>query len=245
MKVGEEGNSITMLRRLSCSASLRAATVVATTACSVGSPFRMGIRFEQKRDIYADKLRAGHILRIDKKYYRVISNGRSQKGQSTASFHCKMVEIGNNERTKEVISNQTQDFVEARFERLRLLFSGFDDDDNACFVYPQHSNEAGREVNIPASKLPEVQQKFLAVMMPCDVLHIFAESDDEADYYGEVMMPTNWAYSVEKVRMKGMYKMAVFNECDGEITVGDQVGPGDKVKVIIRPDGSASFSGKE
>ena len=221
------------------------------------------------RGIMADKLKAGMLLRIDKRVWRVGSCTRQQKGQNAASFHVKLREGGGNGRTKESTSGQGHEYSEARYERVRLLFSGFDETDLACFVYPQHHNMAGQEVNIPAATLPEYQQKFLCVAMPCDVTHVFADEEDgpatadsdsenasaigaaakgkstaPGDMWCEVVMPSNYVYTVEKLSVKGMYKLAHFVECDGSVTVSDNIQPGDKVKVVVRPDGTASFQQK-
>lgn len=201
---------------------------------------------ECKREIFSDKLRAGMIITIDKKYYRVMANTRSQKGQNAASYNIKLTEVGSAKK-KEVTASQGHDFQEVRAERVRLLFSGFDDDDKACFVFPEHSSDAGKEVNIQGDSLPDIQQKFLAVGMPVDVLHIVPEEEDGKegkDIWSEVVMPSSYNFTVEKISLKGMYKMASFVECDGIISVNDSVQLGEKVKVIIKPDGTATFGGK-
>ncbi|CBH09818.1 hypothetical protein, conserved [Trypanosoma brucei gambiense DAL972] len=199
-----------------------------------------------QRGVFADRVRAGMILKVDKRYYRVLANTRSQKGQNAASFNIKLTEVGTG-RKKEVTAGHGHDFAEARAERVRLLFSGFDDDDMACFVYPEHSSDAGKEVNIPGDSLPELQQKFLCCGMPVDVLHIMPDDDEspnEKDIWSEVVMPSNYTYTVEKLTLKGMYKMAAFVECDGIIGVNDSVQVNDKVKVVIKPDGTAAFGGR-
>lgn len=185
------------------------------------------------------------VLRVDKKVYRVVANTRSQKGQNAASFNIKLTEVGTS-RKKEVTAGQGHDFTEVRAERLRLLFSGFDDDDMACFVFPEHSPDAGKEVNLPGDSLPEVQQKFLACGMPVDILHIIPDEDvpDEKEIWTEVTMPSSYVYTVEKLTLKGLYKMASFVECDGTVSVNDQIQLGDKIKLIIKPDGTVSFGGR-
>lgn len=198
----------------------------------------------QFRGIFADKLKVGAVIRLDKRVWRLVSTGKSQKGQGVAQYHLKFAEI-NTDKKKEIAVSATVDFPEVRYERVKLLFSGFDDDDNACFVYPQHSNSAGKEVNLPATKLQEHHQKFLACGMPVDLLHIIPEEDDGLDeIWGELNVPTNYEYTVEKLTMKGLYKMAVLKECDGMVSVSDVVQPNDRIKVIVRPDGTASFNGK-
>ncbi|KAG8345684.1 hypothetical protein TRVL_03484 [Trypanosoma vivax] len=202
--------------------------------------------FLSLRGVFSDKVRAGMILKVDKRYYRVLANTRSQKGQNAASFNIKLTEVGTG-RKKEVTAGHGHDFSEVRSERVRLLFSGFDDDDMACFVYPEHSSEAGKEINIPGDSLPEVQQKFLCCGMPVDVLHIIPDEDEshgEEDRWAEVVMPSSYIYTVEKLTLKGMYKMASFVECDGLLSVNDSVQVNDKVKVMIKPDGTAAFGGR-
>ncbi|ESL09890.1 hypothetical protein TRSC58_02385 [Trypanosoma rangeli SC58] len=199
-----------------------------------------------RRGVFADKTRAGMIFLIDKRFYRVVGNTRSQKGQNAASFNIKLVEVGTG-RKKEVTAGQGHDFAQVRAERVRLLFSGFDDDDVACFVYPEHTADAGKEVNIPGDSLPEVQQKFLSCGMPVDVLHIVPDEDDAPDakdIWAEVVMPSSYTYTVEKISLKGMYKMASFKECDGLVSVNESVQINDKVKVMIKPDGTAAFGGR-
>nr|CCC89660.1 conserved hypothetical protein [Trypanosoma congolense IL3000] len=199
-----------------------------------------------RRGVFSDRVRAGMILKVDKKYYRVLANTRSQKGQNAASFNIKLTEVGTGRR-KEVTAGHGHDFAEARAERVRLLFSGFDDEDLACFVYPEHSSDAGKEVNIPGDSLPEVQQQFLCCGMPVDVLHITPEEDEspgEKEIWAEVVMPSSYVYTVDKLTLKGMYKMASFVECDGLISVNDSVQVNDKVKVLIKPDGTAAFGGR-
>lgn len=203
------------------------------------------------RNIFADKIRAGNIVKEQGKYWRCISNSRSQKGQGAASYHMKAQDVISG-RQKEFTSPAGKDFPEARTERLKLLFSGFDDDDNACFVYPQHAALAGQEINIPASKLSEQLQKWLACGMPVDMLHIMGDDEEVAasggetfsDHYCDIMMPSNYIYTVERLGIKGMYKLAFFVECDGNVTVSDNVQVGEKVKIVLRHDGTAGFGGK-
>ena len=204
------------------------------------------------------------ILTVDRKYYRVTANTRAQKGQLAASFNVKLVEIGSGKK-KEVTAAQGHDFQEVRSERIRLLFSGFDDDDMACFVYPEHSADAGKEINLPGDSLPEIHQKFLCCGMPVDVLHITLDEDEvkkdaasttgkpaaastgsntSTDIWCEVLMPTSYVYTVEKLVLKGMYKMAAFEECDGMVSVNDSVQTKDKIKISLRLDGTAVFAGK-
>lgn len=231
-----------MLRKL---ASLgRPFAAVLTSAPSAGygpsSPLST-----QQRYVFADKVRAGMVLKIDKRFYRVVANTRSQKGQNAASFNIKLTEVGT-ARKKEVTAGQGHDFDEVRAERVRLLFSGFDDDDMACFVFPQHHSDAGKEVNLPGDSLPELQQSFLCCGMPCDVLHIIPEEDSQEgkELWTEVNMPSSYVYTVEKILLKGLYKMASFVECDGTISVNDQIQLGEKVKVLLKPDGTAGFGGR-
>jgi translation elongation factor P/translation initiation factor 5A len=203
------------------------------------------------RGIFADKIRAGHIIKDTGRYWRCISNARSQKGQGAASYHMKMVDVVSG-KSREFASPAGKDYPEARTERLKLLFSGFDDSDQACFVYPQHSAQAGQEINLPGTSLAEYLQKWLACGMPVDMLHIHGDDEEAAatggaamsDLYCDIMMPSNYVYTVEKLGIKGMYKLAYFVECDGNVTVSDNVQVGDKIKVIVRTDGTASFSGK-
>ncbi|KAK7194556.1 Elongation factor P (EF-P) KOW-like domain containing protein [Novymonas esmeraldas] len=199
----------------------------------------------QQRGVFADKVRAGMVLRVDKRVYRVIANTRSQKGQNAASFNIKLTEVGTS-RKKEVTAGQGHDFSEVRAERVRLLFSGFDDDDQACFVFPEHSSDAGTEVNLAGDSLPEVQQKFLSCGMPVDILHIIPDDDvpDEKEMWTEITMPSSYVYTVEKITLKGLYKMATFVECDGTVSVNDQIQLGEKIKVVIKPDGTVSFGGR-
>lgn len=232
-----------MFRRLQSSVRPFAAAAAAT-GCVAGpwaTPLAMPQRF-----VFADKVRAGMVLKIDKRHYRVIANTRSQKGQNAASFNIKLTEVGTG-RKKEVTAGQGHDFDEVRAEKVRLLFSGFDDDDYACFVFPEHSSEAGREVNIKGDSLPEIQQQFLCCGMPVDVLHISADEDGaeaEKEIWSEVQMPSSYVYTVEKILLKGLYKMATFVECDGTVSVNDQIQLGEKIKVLIKPDGTASFGGR-
>lgn len=199
---------------------------------------------EPRRSIFADKVRAGIILKIDKRHYRVVGSTRSQKGQNAASFNVKLVEVGTG-RKKEVTAAQGHDFEETRAERVRLLFSGFDDDDQACFVYPEHSEQAGTEVNIQGDSLPDLAQQFLCCGMPVDVLHILPDEESNTEEkWCEVMMPSSYNYTVEQINMKGLYKMAVLKECDGVVSVNDTVQIGEVIKVILKPDGTASFGGR-
>ena len=145
---------------------------------------------------------------------------------------------------KEFTVSQSHDFAEVRYERVRLLFSGFDDLDFACFVYPEHSAEAGKEVNIKGDSLPEGQQKYLACGMPIDILHLFNDEDETKDQWIDINMPSSYTYTVEKVAIKGLYKMAHLVECDGLVSVPDAVQVGDAIKVVLKPDGTASFSGR-
>ncbi|KPA79658.1 putative mitochondrial hypothetical protein [Leptomonas pyrrhocoris] len=218
-----------------------ASTAVAAAARCTSHPHLL----LQQRGVFADKVRAGMVLRVDKKVFRVVANTRSQKGQNAASFNIKLTEVGT-ARKKEVTAGQGHDFSEVRAERIRLLFSGFDDDDFACFVFPEHSPDAGKEINIPADSLPEVQQKFLACGMPTDVLHIIPDEDvqDDKEVWTEITMPSSYVYTVEKLTLKGLYKMASFVECDGTVSVNDQIQLGDKVKLVIKPDGTVSFGGR-
>ena len=203
------------------------------------------------RGIFADKVRAGHILKDQGKYWRCVSNSKSQKGQGAASFNLRLCDVAT-QKIRDAIAPPGKDFPEARTERLKMLFSGFDESDMACFVYPQHAALAGKEVNIPATTLSETLQKFLACGMPVDILHIHGDEEEAAasggaamsDLYCDLVMPSNYIYTIEKVGIKGMYKLAFFVECDGSVTVSDNVQVGDKIKVVIRPDGTASFAGK-
>ncbi|CUE68944.1 bacterial-type elongation factor P-like protein, putative [Bodo saltans] len=224
----------------------RSGRCLSSTALLGGMVGSSSALHDVKRDIFSDKVRAGMVLAVDKRYYRVTANSRSQKGQNAASFNIKLSEVGTGKK-KEVTAGQGHDFTEVRCERVRLLFSGFDDDDQACFVFPEHSAEAGKEVNIKGDSLPEVQQKYLAVSMPVDILHIMPEdeSGNEAkDVWAEVIMPTNYVYTVERITLKGLYKMASFVECDGVVSVNDGVQALEKVRVNFKPDGTAAFAGK-
>ena len=195
--------------------------------------------------IFADKIRAGHIFKEANKIWRVLGNSRSQKGQMSATYNIKVAEIGNPLKTKEIRSSQGHDFPEVRCEKTKLLFSGFDDDDFACFVFPEHHSEAGKEVNIKGDSLPETHQKFLACGMPVDLLHVLPDEEDGVkEMWTEVSLPSSHTYTVEKIQLKGMYKMAVLEECDGTISVTDAVQIGDKIKVTIKPDGTAQFGQK-
>lgn len=49
---------------------------------------------------------------------------------------------------------------------------------------------------------------------------------------------------MEKIVVKGLYKMASLVECDGVIGVNDTIQPGDKIKVVIKQDGTAAFGGR-
>ena len=142
-----------------------------------------------RRHILSDRIRSGQIVKLEKRFFRVVSNTRSQKGQNAASFHIKLAEVGTT-RTKSLTANSGTDYNEAHYERLKLLFSGFDNDDFGCFVYPQHTQQAGKEVNIPAKELSELQQKYLCVGMPVEVLHIMDEDEQEREnhIYSEVTM---------------------------------------------------------
>ncbi|KAG5500243.1 hypothetical protein JIQ42_04578 [Leishmania sp. Namibia] len=194
--------------------------------------------------VFADKVRAGMVLRVDKRVYRVVANTRSQKGQNAASFNIKLTEVGTS-RKKEMTAGQGHDLTEVRAERVRLLFSGFDDDDFACFVFPAHSPDAGKEVNIPGDSLPEVQQQFLACGMPVDILHIIPDEDSsDKEMWTEITMPSSYVYTVDKITLKGLYKMASFVECDGTVSVTDQIQLGEKIKVVIKPDGTVAFGGR-
>lgn len=232
-----------MFRRLSTFGRPLAAAVASTSSTSTPpTPSPLSV---QQRYIFADKVRAGMVMKIDKRFYRVVANTRSQKGQNAASFNIKLTEVGTG-RKKEVTAGQGHDFDEVRAERVRLLFSGFDDDDRACFVFPQHHTEAGQEINIPGDSLPDLQQNFLSCGMPCDLLHIIPEEDatDDKEVWSEVNMPSNYVYTVEKITLKGLYKMASFVECDGTVSVNDQVQLGDKLKILLKPDGTAGFGGR-
>ena len=221
-----------MLRRLAYSVSCH--------SCTSWS----GVTTHQARSVMADKARAGMIVRMDKKYWRVVSNKRSQKGQMSVSFAVKMVQVGHPDKIKETVVPGSTELPDVRAQRHRLLFSGFDDEDYACFVFPEASNEAGREVNIPAKSLPDYQQKYLCVRMPVDVLQIPTESEEEEDFWGDITLPSSWTYTVEGLRTKGMYKLAQLEECDGEVSISDAVNVGAKIKVVIRPDGTASYAGR-
>jgi translation elongation factor P/translation initiation factor 5A len=151
--------------------SLRRATQ-AVTACSLANPSALSSCFGQCRSVFMEKARAGMLVKYDKRIWRIASVTKAQKGQGAATFHVKLNEL-DSERKKEMSSVAASfDFPEVRYERVKFLFSGYDDDDNACFVYPQHSSKSGQEVNLPASKLKEQHQQFLAVGMPVDMLHI-------------------------------------------------------------------------
>ena len=219
--------------------------------CSLTAASATPLLFDSSRAIFADKVRAGNIVKDQGKYWRVVSNSRSQKGQGAASYHLKVSDVLSGKK-KEFTSPANKDFPEARTERLKLLFSGFDDDDMACFVYPQHHNLAGQEINIPGTSLSDQLQKWLACGMPVDMLHIMGDDDEvvmtggatTTDHYCDIMIPSNYVYTVERLGIKGMYKLAFFEECDGSVTVSDNVQIGDKVKVTLRNDGTAGFGGK-
>ncbi|CAD2217348.1 Elongation factor P (EF-P) KOW-like domain containing protein, putative [Angomonas deanei] len=89
-----------MLRRLT-STGLSAFPLA---KCPTPSPL-----WEAQRGIFADKVRAGMVLMVDKRYYRVLANTRSQKGQTAASFNIKLTEVGTG-RKKEVTAGQGHDF---------------------------------------------------------------------------------------------------------------------------------------
>ena len=224
-----------------------------TAALIHAAPALAAIAAPQKCFISGDKVRAGHIICVENKAWRVTQAAKSQKGQMGVTFKIKAKQVGS-DRMKELTAQPQTDYPEVPYERLKLLFSGFDDDDNACFVHPQHSAKAGKEVNIPANQLPELHQNFLAVGMPVDVMHIFGgDSEEGADaklaglpeFYGEVTMPGNYTYTCEKIQMKAMTRHATFEECDGTVSVTDVIQPGDKVKVNLRhQEGAATFGGK-
>lgn len=201
-------------------------------------------RFTKTAMIFADKVRAGHIVKVDNKFYKVTGSSRSQKGQLAASYNVKATDVFSG-KFKEFSVSQSHDFTEVRFERVRMLFSGFDDDDMACFVYPEHTAEAGKEVNLKGDSLPDGQQKFLACGMPVDILHLFDDAEDGAkDQWIDIHVPSSYNYTVEKIAVKGLYKMAHLAECDGLVSVPDAVQVGDTIKVILKPDGTASFGGR-
>lgn len=196
--------------------------------------------------IFADRLRIGHIVKYEGKFWRVAKALRTQKGKNNASIHLKLDEliVGLGARSKEISMGANQDVQEASYSRLRMVFSGFDDDDNACFVYPQDSVKSGQEINIPAVHLTPTQQNFLSVRMPCDLLQITDEGEDGGkEIYPEVKIPDSGIYTVERITAKAMFKFATLKECDGQVTVTDVIQPGDKIKVIIRVDGG-SFGGR-
>lgn len=226
-------SSVAALTMASSPSPLLSSSYIPVTALTVAA-----------RSVFADKVRSGMILKVDKRHFRVVASARSQKGQNAASFNIKLVEVGTS-RKKEVSAGQGHDFEEARAERVRLLFSGFDDDDFACFVYPEHSQIAGTEVNLPGTSLPDQQQLFLCCGMPVDVLHLLADEDTgDTERWCEVMMPSSYPYTVESITLKGMYKIAVLKECDGTVSVNDSVQVGDSIKVVLKQDGTASFGGK-
>ena len=200
---------------------------------------------QQFRPITCDKSKNGNLVRIDKRMWRIASISKSQKGQGSASYNLKLTELGTGKKKEMNALPPSYDLPEVRYQRVKLLFSGYDDEDNACFVYPQTSSQAGEEVNIPASSLSEQHQKFLCVGMPVDYMHILADEEaDVKEQWLELVVPTTYEYTVENLQMKGMYKMAVLNECDGLVSVTDNIQPGDRIKVTIRPDGTTSFGGK-
>ncbi|EPY34262.1 hypothetical protein STCU_00414 [Strigomonas culicis] len=83
--------------------------------------------------------------------------------------------------------------------------------------------------------------------MPVDLLHIMPDEDSadaDKDIWAEVVMPSSYVYTVEKINLKGLYKMASLVECDGSVSVNDQIQLGEKIKVIVKPDGTASFGGR-
>ena len=234
--------------RVSASTSMTSAAATGSLAGTVSTMISAScpvLAFGQQRQITADRLRAGTLVRYEKKTYRVQASAKSQKGQGAASFTVRMVEMESGKK-KEVSSIPPSfDFPEVRAQRVKLLFSGFDDDDNACFVFPQHSPQAGEEVNIPATSLSEQHQKFLAVGMPVDILHIPEDEEtQQKEKWTELSIPTNYQFTVENLHMKGMYKMASLKECDGVVSVTDNIQPNDQIKVTIRHDGTSSFAGK-
>lgn len=195
--------------------------------------------------LFADKIRAGHIFKDQNKLWRVLSNTRSQKGQLAATYNIKAAEVGNAVKTKDFRANQGHDFPEVRTEKIRLLFSGFDDDDFACFVFPEHHSDAGKEINIKGDSLPEQHQKFLACGMSVDVLHVLPDEDDGVkEMWTEVSLPSSHVYTVEKIQLKGMYKMGLLEECDGTVSVTDAVQIGDKIKINLKTDGTSQFMQK-
>ncbi|CCW70965.1 unnamed protein product [Phytomonas sp. Hart1] len=203
-----------------------------------------GVLGPARRAVFADKVRAGMILKLDARLYRVVASTRSQKGQNAASFNLKLHELGAGGRKKEVSAAQGHDFREIQAQRVRLWFSGFDDHDDGCFVFPPHHAEAGREVNLPAQTLPALSQDFLCCGMPVDLLHVHADDEEGGAIWTEPLLPSSFVYTVERIAMKGLYRMAALVECDGMVSVNDQVQIGEKIKVLLRPDGTAAFGGR-
>ena len=185
---------------------------------------------EQRRFVTAERVKPGMLVRYENKHWRILKSSRSQKGKNVASMHVRLscLSKGSVGRGKELTLNPTQDLPEANSERLKVYFSGYDDDDNACFVFPPDSIHHGKEINIPASELSETHQNFLAVRMPCDLLRINDE-ENEKEFYPELTIPVNYVYTTEKVFSRGMFKFATFEECDGQVTVTDAVQAGTKV----------------
>eukprot|EP00758_Cryptobia_borreli_P012662 Tbor_TRINITY_DN5766_c2_g4::TRINITY_DN5766_c2_g4_i1::g.19732::m.19732 len=128
--------------------------------------------------IFADKLCPGQIITQDKRYWRVLSNQRSQEGQVSANYNIKVQEVGGIKQ-KDITASQDFDFTEVKYEKVTLLFSRFDQNDYACFVYPEHHANSGKKVNIKCESLPEDLRKFLTLGMPCDLLHIITDEDDD------------------------------------------------------------------
>ncbi|KNH05467.1 trans-sialidase [Perkinsela sp. CCAP 1560/4] len=230
-------------------------TSVATLTCPRSWTFCV-----QRRGIAADKVRAGHIVRYDKNFWRVGSAKRSQKGKNAAVIGLTLDGLGTkggiscygNTKTKVVSVSCGVEFEEANYTRLKVLFSGFDENDMACFVFPIDSMDHGKEINIPGTALLEQHQNFLCVRMPCDLLRVIddragadADAGKENYIYPEMTLPNNYVYTVDKITTRNGYKFATFVECDGSVTVTDSIQPGMQVKVILRSDGTGgSFGGR-
>ena len=218
-----------------------------------------GLILAQQRGMAADRCRAGAVIKYDKAFWRVAEAKRSQKGKNAAVISLHLEGLGvkggistySNSRVKTISTSCGTEIEEANYTRLRVLFSGFDDEDNACFVFPPDSIDHGKEINIRGVDLTEQHQNFLAVRMPCDLLcvHDIAKDSDEANsdkaMYPELTLPPHYNYTVDNVTSRNGYRFATFAECDGSITVTDSIQPGMQVKVILRADGTGgSFGGR-
>ena len=220
---------------------------------------RPSLIFAQHRHMAADRARAGAVVKYDKAFWRISAANRSQKGKNAAVISLSLEGLGTkggistygNTRSKTITTSCSTEIEEAHFSRLKVLFSGFDDNDMACFVFPPDSIDHGKEINIPGDALMEQHQNFLAVRMPCDLLCVQDDRKDTDDsntenaIYPELTLPVNYVYTVDKVTSRNGYRFATFAECDGSVTVTDSIQPGMQIKVILRSDGTGgSFGGR-